>query len=286
MSTACITPFIKKETNQPLPCGKCPGCVIRRVCGWSFRLMQHEKISKSAMFVTLTYNTDHVPIKTDSAYPMTLVKKDLQDFFKRLRKRSFIEIKIGKRKHKVYERISYYAAGEYGSKSYRPHYHIILFGATVQAVIDAWKKDGKEIGTIHIGQVTSASIGYTLKYISKPTRVPVCRTDTRQPEFALMSKGLGKNYINEKTLMWHKMDLNNRMYLPLENGKKCPMPRYYKEKIYSKEQQGWLKGIMESIAFERDWLNSLDPDYKWNKLQADKAAFKKMHKSSTKNDSI
>lgn len=235
--------------------------------------MQQEKVSWNAMFVTLTYDTKYVPI-TPSGY-MNLCKEDVQLFFKRLR---YFE-------HDN-RNIKYYCAGEYGSKSWRPHYHIILFNAKHQSVIDAWRTEGKEIGSIHFGTVTEASIGYTLKYISKPRRIPLHANDDRQPEFALMSKKIGINYINERTHMWHKMDLNNRMYIPLKDGKKAPMPRYYKEKIYSKEQIGWLKGIMESLAVDREIEMMSYDNWQHNKVEADKAAFRKMHKNSTKKDKI
>ena len=46
--------------------------------------MQHEKDAMSAQFITLTYDTSTVPI-TRNGY-MSLDKRDLQLFFKRLRK--------------------------------------------------------------------------------------------------------------------------------------------------------------------------------------------------------
>lgn len=272
MSTKCLTPFLKKDQNIPLPCGRCPGCVAKRVSGWSFRLMQEEKRSSSALFVTMTYDTRYVPI-TKKGF-MSVSKTDLQKFFKRLRKLN------------NYGSIKYYAAAEYGSKSYRPHYHIILFNAKHENVITAWKQDGKEIGSVHFGTVTEASIGYSLKYISKPKRIPLHTNDDREPEFALMSKKLGNNYITEEIHRWHKSDLENRMYIPLKDGKKAPIPRYIKEKLYSKEQLGWLKGIMEGVSLDREIENHQYENYDERKVQADLAAFRKMYKSSTKNTTI
>jgi len=69
---------------MPFPCGKCPACVRRRVSGWAFRLNKQSEQSNSAHFVTLTYNDEHIK-KTKNGFE-TLVKKDVQDFFKRLRK--------------------------------------------------------------------------------------------------------------------------------------------------------------------------------------------------------
>jgi len=76
MSSRCITPFYKKEKfkgeNIPFPCGKCPPCKKRRTSGWSFRLMKEEERSKSALFVTLTYDTEYVPITKKWIYDFRL----------------------------------------------------------------------------------------------------------------------------------------------------------------------------------------------------------------------
>lgn len=92
--------------------------------------------------------------------------------------------------------------------------------------MDSWK-----LGHVHAGTVTLASIEYTLKYISKKGRIPMFHGDDRVPEFSLMSKKLGDNYLSEKMIRWHRSDMNERMYIN-RNGKKYTMPRYYKEKIY------------------------------------------------------
>ena len=231
MSTRCQTPFHKKmeivkgvETGyMPFPCGKCPACVRRRVSGWAFRLNKQSEQSNSAHFVTLTYNDEHIK-KTKNGFE-TLVKKDVQDFFKRLRK-------LTKQK------ISYYAVGEYGDTGERPHYHIILFNANPKIVENAWKLNDITLGNVHFGDVGDASVGYTLKYISKDKKIPQFNGDDRQKEFALMSKGLGAGYLTENMVKWHtKGNIENKVYLPLKDGKKAAMPRYYKDKLYDKGQK-------------------------------------------------
>ena len=74
-----------KKTGEVmhLPCGRCYPCTMRRVSGWSFRLVQEDKRAYSSSFLTLTYNTKHVPLSKKGF--MTLRKTDLQSFFKRLR---------------------------------------------------------------------------------------------------------------------------------------------------------------------------------------------------------
>lgn len=176
--------------------------------------MQEQKQSVTAHFITLTYDTKHVPITRNGF--MELKKKDLQLFFKRLRKAQGPALQI-----------KYYAAGEYGTKTKRPHYHIIMFNANIALISPAWN-----LGEVHYGEVTGASVGYTLKYMSKPSCIPMHRNDDRLKEFSLMSKQLGANYLTPQMITWHTNDLVNRTYCNLTDGKKITMPRYYKNKIY------------------------------------------------------
>lgn len=187
---ACLTPYMVTAKHSkslvPVPCGKCPGCRNARASQWSFRLMQEEKQSESAHFITLTYDTSRVPI-TKNGF-MDIRRRDLQLFFKRLRK----SISSDNKKAGIKSRagtgrpIRYYAVGEYGGKGNRPHYHLIIFNVELKHIQPAWNN-----GAVHYGQVTGASIGYCMKYITKPNKVPKHRNDDRTPEFALMSKGWG-----------------------------------------------------------------------------------------------
>lgn len=276
MSTRCQTPFHKKmelvkgvETGyMPFPCGKCPACVRRRVSGWAFRLNKQSEQSNSAHFVTLTYNDEHIK-KTKNGFE-TLVKKDVQDFFKRLRK-------LTKQK------ISYYAVGEYGDTGERPHYHIILFNANPKIVENAWKLNDITLGNVHFGDVGDASVGYTLKYISKDKKIPQFNGDDRQKEFALMSKGLGAGYLTKNMIKWHtKGNIENKVYLPLKDGKKAAMPRYYKDKLYDKGQKFRIGVFMRAESQKQvDELQDKYGDLYYYK-QAEETAndFRRMAKKS------
>lgn len=238
----CMSPFELKNTNTGVlvPCGKCPYCRSKRASAWGFRLMQEDKISLSSSFVTLTYNTDHVPI-TENGF-MSLRKSDLQDFFKRLRK-------------KTPNRIRYYAVGEYGGRGWRPHYHVILFNGNPDIVINAWCLDNKPLGDVHFGTVAEASVGYTLKYITKEPRIPQHARDDRVKEFSLMSKGLGLNYLTPTMIKYHtagsQHSITTRMHCTLADGKKIGMPRYYKDKLYTKEQRTTAGVVLLKEAQER-----------------------------------
>ena len=153
--------------------------------------------------------------------------------------------------------LRYYAVGEYGSKTYRPHFHAIIFNLNPDMVERAWRNpdNGEPLGQVHIGDVTGASVAYTTKYMSKGKLIPVHANDDRIPEYSLMSKKLGSNYLTPQMVEYHQADLT-RNYITLEDGHLIALPRYFRDKIYTEEQkreQGFLiKTISEKQAIERE----------------------------------
>lgn len=170
----CLTPLTIYDANKvpmSVPCGRCLNCKRRLVSEWSFRLMQQERVSESAYFITLTYDTTNAT-KTKNGL-LEINRRDLQLWLKRLRKAH------GKNSNPI----KYFAVGEYGTNTERPHYHIILFNCKIELVQPTW-----QLGHVHYGEVTGASVGYTLKYVMKDGKIPKFKGDDRTPEFRLMSK--------------------------------------------------------------------------------------------------
>jgi len=166
---ACDSPVWIKSKGQdiPVPCNRCPPCKHRRINEWVFRIMWEERYNSIAShFVTLTYGTEHVPL-TPNGF-MSLRKTDLQKFFKRLRKNTGLRD------------VKYYACGEYGSKTNRPHYHAIIFGWWPKDAVPWQKaKDGSQLytsavldkvwgyGFSSVGAVTFGSALYVAQYVVK-----------------------------------------------------------------------------------------------------------------------
>lgn len=234
----CDTPYyvLPKAAFEkvPVPCGKCPPCKLRRVNGWVFRLLQEEKISSSAHFVTLTYDTKNVPI-SDNGF-MSLSKRDFQLYMKRLRKLCPADTTL-----------KYYAVGEYGTNNNRPHYHAVIFNVPdTELFNEAWG-----LGSVHVGSVSTDSIAYTMKYIDKPYKKRIHSRDDREFEFPLMSKGLGKNYLSDQIVKYHKADLS-RLFVTKEGGHRISLPRYYRQKIYSEQEQKLQVKIIQFTAEEAE----------------------------------
>ena len=217
----CISPMSVQRPNGrgsrdriTVPCGKCPSCLANKRASWAFRLKQELKDSKSAKFITLTYDDKH---NTGS-----LSKIDVQLFLKRFRA-------LCKKVDEGYQ-VRYYLTGEYGSNTFRPHYHMLVFNVPVydemklyELINKSWKN-----GSSFIGDVTPASIMYVAKYLLKGSVTP----DGCEEPFSLMSRrpGIGFQYV-ERMSDWHAEE--QRTFVQSGSVKQT-MPRYYKDKIFSK----------------------------------------------------
>lgn len=222
----CFSPITLKQSKNGVteivhvPCGKCAACLSRERKSWQTRLELEARYSVSAKFVTLTYADQYLPygerVLRDGEVlenVPVLDKVHCQNFFKRFREKNQNKIK-------------YYLVGEYGEHTQRPHYHMLLFNADHSGdrlmldLLESWQK-----GQIDVGTVTQKSISYVLGYMSKD------RTQRQIDTVRLMSKGLGKVYA-DRLADWHLKD-PDRNYIMTEDGKKVPIPRYLKGKIYN-----------------------------------------------------
>lgn len=203
------------EKPIQVPCGKCVACLVNKRSDWSFRLEQEHKVAKSSFFVTLTYNEKH--LRSDRS----LNKRDLQLYLKRLRKR-----------HGIRSSIRYYAVGEYGSITGRPHYHILLFNSVEEHMRTAWvDSKGAAIGIVHVGTVTAASIAYCTKYIIQRDNWP----EGLEKPFATMSRayGIGAHYLSDAMVDWHRE--NDANYVVKPGNIRGALSRFYKSKIWYKQ---------------------------------------------------
>lgn len=131
-------------------------CRYNRRRVWVTRLMLESYEHKASCFVTLTYSPENLP--GDGLVSMRAV----QLYLKRLRERE------------APNRFRYYAVGEYGDVSARPHYHVILFGVDpgqhasrkcVCNICQAWTIKGNMIGHVHVGDLTLRSAQYVAGYV-------------------------------------------------------------------------------------------------------------------------
>lgn len=213
----------KALTAKQHPCGQCLHCRINQSRVWTHRLMLEKFTSQCALFVTLTYNDEHLPPDHN------LRPKDLTNFIKRLRK-IYAPIKI-----------RYYAVGEYGGTTYRPHYHIVLYSDRhifPDDIEQAWRPGGVSLGFVKVGELTSSSARYMTGYIiSKLTKRSDEALIGRVAEYMTCSKmkgGIGSkaaltvaNQLKNSPNFKNETVINSFSY----GKKKSPLGRYLSEKV-------------------------------------------------------
>lgn len=258
------------SSHIAVPCGKCPECITATRNTWAFRLEQELKRATTAGFITLTYNNDKLPRSTNDLF--TLKKKDYQNFMKRTRKEimktdfqlpkfegvewdwKHYTTKTGKdkKKQRWLRKIKYFACGEYGTKTQRPHYHAIIFNLPERYLLDYQKLEtlwGN--GHVHIDQCNMATILYTTSYMLKSgidhdfVNPETGEYDDRQREFRLMSNGLGENFLTPQ--MEKHILTQQEPFLVLQGGQKAKLPKYYKDKITAKLDYNDKKEFTEAV---------------------------------------
>lgn len=196
----------KSAERLTIPCGRCIGCRLERSRQWALRCVHEASLHEQNSFITLTYDPENVPPGG------TLIKKDFQDFAKRLRKLY---------PRRTHGKIGYFHCGEYGELNARPHYHALLFGFDwPDKVLFKRSADGSGIYTSEIlqrlwpagfctaGAVTFESAAYVARYVMKKITGPQAKSHyevtipetgeiiQRLPEYTTMSlkPAIGKEW--------------------------------------------------------------------------------------------
>jgi hypothetical protein len=235
------------NANINYSCRKCLPCLITRRQEWTGRLLLEMRSSIYTYYVTLTYGPHTLPSQN------TLVKKDLQDYIKRLR------FHIG-------SELRYFACGEYGEKRGRPHYHILIFTnkeinvryglcperkkmcSVDGAFHKAWTLDGILSGLVDVvpifGRADCKRVGaYIAGYVLKKIGIPEDLPEGKIEEFQLMSRrpAIGAKYVDSLVLKMKKQGLKpqhydgvaigNSLQMITIDGKLYPLGRTLREKV-------------------------------------------------------
>lgn len=227
----------------PVPCGHCIGCRLDKSRAWADRMMLELDHSKTAVFVTLTYDNDHVPVSmiNDDGVPYyTLDKRDVQLFLKRLRK------------YACDKKLRYFLSGEYGDKTFRPHYHAIIFGLDLTDFPDCIHYGNNPFGQpyytssileriwsngfVSLAPVSWQTCAYVARYVTKKLSGPdslVYEFRNCVPPFALMSRrpGIAGYFaVEHPDLLCNRMQYIDDVF-GVRNVKKVSTPKYLFEKL-------------------------------------------------------
>lgn len=281
---ACLTPLhiTDKETGivRVVPCGRCDACLVRARAEWVYRLQEELRVAQSAFFITLTYDTENLPIsefvenETGAIfYDAVNDVRDLQLFNKKFRYRL-------KRENDIKAR--YYIISEYGPCTQRPHYHgIYFFDKYIDLdTVDRLVRECWPSPIVTVDYVTDYRIKYVTEYCVTKSDIP----DHLPPNIRIVSRnpGLGYAYV-DKLKDWHLQDPENRMYAPTYNGDRCNLPRYYRTKIFSKEFLDRRARELEEQKFNEEYERENAPDFDPDKYWATKKQeFKDYHNHITR----
>lgn len=231
-----ISPRVDTRTGEVteqilIPCGKCIGCRLDQARAWATRICC-EALSypeTSNWFVTATYadpsDYDGLPMygaegRLNDDGVLTLNRRHPTLWLKRLREgydRHFGPVRdypvplyndspMGSR---------YFLAGEYGDRTFRPHYHLCLLNTPLPDVVLIGHNEHKDplymspyltdtwgFGHVTIAPLNFKTAAYVARYCTKKTvgkDAHLYESMGLSPEYTVMSRrpGIGYNYIAE-----------------------------------------------------------------------------------------
>lgn len=234
-----------------IPCKNCFACKLNYSAEWATRIMLECQKSENNYFITLTYNNEWLPIADHITVPEKLkscfgekiiyheydYKKDfnpkwlegtvweehVHTFIHRLREHV---------RYKYFQELQYYYCAEYGEKTHRPHYHLILMNCPLDLnqfydfYVDErykthWKSTELEkywgqkdkcgiyhkYGMIDVAEVEWSCAAYVARYCMKKL-LDYDKTDKdyakegKLKEFVRMSRRIGRDYYENN---WKKI---------------------------------------------------------------------------------
>lgn len=207
-----------------IPCGQCIDCRLKYSKEWAARITCESALWKNNLFVTLTYDDEHLALSKVNPIFSTIDYHDLQLFLKRLRERI--------RSDFDFVGLRFYACGEYGDKSQRAHFHLCLFNCpdqlmeelrfyktsfngdiyTISDYIQSiWGK-----GIVVCGDLNFQSAAYVARYVCKKlkgSKLDELKDLGISNQESRMSRkpGIGKGYFD---LFKREIYKNDEMFLP------------------------------------------------------------------------
>lgn len=239
-----------------IPCGYCITCREEQARQQAVRIVHEAELHDENCFLTLTYNNANLPSNGGLNYA------DLIKFWKRLRKR----LKPAK--------LRYYAVGEYGDESLRPHYHACIFGHaftqdriiletspnllwTSPLLIDCWG-----LGNVSVGSLNFQTARYTASYVTKKlrSRQQYVRVDETTGELipleqprAFMSRNLAKAWWEQNH---HQVVAHDRVVI---NARPQKPPKAYDKWLAAKNELA--QEIVKEVRKERIKLETKDKSH-------------------------
>lgn len=248
------------QNLMKIPCGKCIGCKFDYTKQWSDRMiMELADNDGKGIFITLTYNNENVPFAVDEhglPVSLTLQKRDFQLFLKRLRK------------HFSEKSIRFFACGEYGGRTLRPHYHAIIYGLSLSDFPDLSVHGMNELNQLYfispllakiwsngfalLSDVSYKTCAYVARYnVKKAYGDNVKPHELAEDSFVLMSRrpGIASRFYENHPFFFETMSA----YFSDSNGSvRVSCPSYFLKRLSLDSPDFYDKIVRERRQLSKD----------------------------------
>lgn len=270
------------------PCGKCEDCRFDEARDWTNRIVCESLMYKPGLcwFVTFTYDDDSLVYSTVNKRTGEL----LESFVPTLHPPHVDTLIDSLRKHfernEEYTGIRFYFCGEYGTKSFRPHYHFCFFNLPFELGKDLkyyktnyegdilyncdWLEKIWNKGYVVVAELNVKTASYVARYclkkqFSTDEFLSVYDQYNVHPVFSGMSThpGLGFSFFEKYVDKIYSDD-----YVQLPNGARVTPPRYF-DKLYEKINPDHL----HSLKMTRLLNGAITTDFKLSKTDLDEYHF-------------
>ncbi len=230
-------------------------------------LVEQAAAGESA-FVTLTIEDQHLSWVVDPEtedISWTLQKPHVQAYIRSIRDQGYP--------------FRYFACGEYGEETGRPHYHLIAFGLGIGAeeiFRRSWKK-----GFVTVYEANARTMSYVAKYCLKGSARPAntaivapFRLTSRNPP---IGGGFAKNIADSlQTRTGSHVLIDDKVHMKgviRMNGDKYPLDRTMKDRVIKELD---IPTAMSDAVFRRDSVDPTDEET-FQAAQQHRKALRKRH---------
>lgn len=245
-------------------CRKCLPCRLKIGREKAIRALHETQMHKDNIFLTLTYRPEN--LSSDRlCYP------EFQDFMKRLLEH--VNRNIICAENRIH--IPFMVTGEYGDKTKRPHWHVLLFNyrpddAKLLRISDRgdriyrsetieqlWKN-----GFTEFGEITIDSASYVGRYAAKK----LVHGSDQEHDYHPVHNTSKKHVIGKSWIEKYYNQTFRHGYVTLPNGSRASIPRYYVDWLKKNKPDLYLHYISEvlpkSIATAQEQADKEEAEFK------------------------
>lgn len=242
----CYNKIYLPDKNITVDCKKCLNCIANMKHQYAERMIHEAYKYKASYFITNTYNDIYVPIKNSK---LSLNKKHMRNYIMRINKH--VKTTNGTWK--------YFASGEYGETTARPHYHAVILSnrPLLNYCRETWTYGNVKIENMW----TYKAISYTVGYVNK--KINDNKYEGIEKPFHKFSRGIGRDWIHEAIASGK---VNEKNYCVRMQDWTTALPDYYK-KILKDKITGYTTKYKKISESEKKSAEALLKNFTFYKMK-------------------